>query len=178
MLDSVDLMLLKILQESGRVSQHDLARAVGLSAPAVAERLRKLEERGVITGYTAVLNPRLLGLPTTAFISLRLAGSKHSGSFRARLQEQDEIMECHAVTGEASHLLKARVESMEKLEELLGLLQSWPGVEWTRTEVALTSLKERTAVPLPALIAESPSGSAGETESAPQLLHVPFRHHS
>ncbi|CAN5751449.1 MAG: Lrp/AsnC family transcriptional regulator [Gemmatimonadetes bacterium] len=178
MYDPVDLLLLEMLQENGRVSQHDLARAVGLSAPAVAERLRKLEERGVIVGYTAVLDPRQLGLPITTFISVRVTGSRHFGGFRARVEEQDEIVECHAVTGDASHLLKARLESVEKLERLLAFIQSWPGVEWTRTSMALSALKERGAIPLPASIAEGTSGSAGEMESAPQLLHVPFRHHS
>jgi Lrp/AsnC family transcriptional regulator, leucine-responsive regulatory protein len=177
-LDAVDLVLLEMLQRNGRVSQHDLARAVGLSAPAVAERLRKLEERGVIVGYTAVLDPRRLGLPLTVFIAVRVSGAKPHGGFRARVEEQDEIVECHAVTGEASHLLKARVESVDGLEALLTAVQSWPGVEWTRTSMALSTLKEGAAIPLPALIAEGAPGLTGETESAPQLLHVPFRHHS
>ncbi len=86
MYDSVDLLLLEMLQENGRVSQHDLARAVGLSAPPVAERLRKLEERGVIVGYTAVLDPRRLGLPITTFISVRVTGSRHFVGFRARVE--------------------------------------------------------------------------------------------
>jgi Lrp/AsnC family transcriptional regulator, leucine-responsive regulatory protein len=178
MYDPVDLLLLEMLQENGRVSQHDLARAVGLSAPAVAERLRKLEERGVILGYTAVLDPKRLGRPLTTFIAVRVSGSRRSGGFRTRVEEQEDIVECHAVTGDASYLLKARVESVEALEELLASVQSWPGVEWTRTSMALSTLKERAATPLPALIAEGAPGSAGEPGTAPHLLHVPFRHQS
>ncbi|CAN5685977.1 Lrp/AsnC family transcriptional regulator [soil metagenome] len=173
-LDAIDRVLLKMLQLNGRVSQHDMARAVSLSAPAVAERLRKLEERGVIAGYTVLLNPQALGRDLTAFISVGVAGSRHFSAFRAHVEEQAEITECHAVTGEASHLLKARVGSARDLEDLLAAIQSWPGVQWTRTSVALSTVKETWAVPLSD---EMEEGAAG-TGATSRLLHVPFRHHS
>ncbi|HEU4561423.1 MAG TPA: Lrp/AsnC family transcriptional regulator, partial [Longimicrobium sp.] len=76
-LDETDMRLLEMLQEHGRTSQHDLAQAVGLSSPAVGERLRKLEERGIIRGFTAVVDPKLLGRDVTAFIFVGINGSHH-----------------------------------------------------------------------------------------------------
>jgi Lrp/AsnC family transcriptional regulator, leucine-responsive regulatory protein len=173
-MDPIDLVLLRMLQQNGRVSQHDLARAVALSAPAVAERLRKLEERGVIAGYTVLLDPQALGVELAAFISVGVAGSRHFSTFRARVEEQTEITECHAITGEASHLLKVRVASARDLEDLLATIQSWPGVQWTRTSVVLSTVKETWSVPLPESAEEVAAGSGATS----RLLHVPFRHHS
>jgi Lrp/AsnC family transcriptional regulator, leucine-responsive regulatory protein len=174
-LDAADLVLLEMLQRNGRVSQHDLARAVGLSAPAVAERLRKLEDRGVIVRYTAILDGGKLGRGVTAYVSVGMSGSRGYPGLRDRIEEQDEIVECHAVTGDASHLLKVRVGGTSELEALLAEIQSWPGVLWTKTSVVLSAVKEATAVPLPDLPADGDSGAGVSTT---QLLHVPFRHHS
>jgi Lrp/AsnC family transcriptional regulator, leucine-responsive regulatory protein len=175
--DGVDLVLLEMLQRNGRVSQHDLARAVGLSAPAVADRLRKLEERGVITGYTALLNADKLGRGLTAFVFVGVAGSRHFAGFRDRIEDESAVVECHSVTGEASHLLKVKVSSTRALEALLEEVQGWPGVQWTRTNVVMSSIKESTAVPLPEEMDEGAPGP-GSGGTAPQLLHVPFRHHT
>jgi Lrp/AsnC family transcriptional regulator, leucine-responsive regulatory protein len=178
-LDGVDLTLLAMLQENGRISQHELARAVGLSAPAVADRVRKLEERGVIVGYAALLDARRLGRDVTAFIAVGIAGSKHFAPFVTRVEEHPAILECHAVTGEGSHLLKVRVESTAALELLLAEVQSWPGVQWTTTSVVLSTVKEGLAVPLPGAVAEAAQGSQGHgPDAATQMLHVPFRHHT
>jgi Lrp/AsnC family transcriptional regulator, leucine-responsive regulatory protein len=173
-LDVIDLTLLDLVQRNGRVSQHDLARAVGLSAPAVAERLRKLEERGVIRGYTAILDPERLGRGLASFIFVGVSGSRHFAAFRARVEEEPSIVECSSVTGEASHILKVRVASTRALEALLAEIQGWPGVQWTRTSVVMSALKEETAVPLPEEMDEGSQGAGG----ASQLLHVPFRHHT
>src|SRR5688500_13543138 len=107
-LDEIDLKLLDLLQEDGRMSQHDLAESVGLSSPATGERLRKLEERGVIRGFTAVLDPKLLGRDVTAFIAVGIDGSRYYPEFVAQAQAHPEILECHAVTGQGSHLIKIR----------------------------------------------------------------------
>ncbi len=176
-MDEVDLVLLAMLQRNGRVSQHDLARTVGLSAPAVADRLRKLEERGVITGFTALLDPAKLGRGLTAFVFVGVAGSRHFAGFRDRVDGEAAVVECHSVTGEASHLLKVRVSSTRELEALLEEVQGWPGVQWTRTNVVMSALKESTAVPLPEETEEGGSGP-GSGGTASQLLHVPFRHHT
>jgi Lrp/AsnC family leucine-responsive transcriptional regulator len=148
-LDEIDLKLLALLQEDGRMSQHDLAEAVGLSSPATGERLRKLEERGVIRGFTAILDPKLLGRDVTAFIAVGIDGSKFYPEFVERAKEHPEILECHAVTGQGSHLIKIRTGDTSTLERLLAEIQSWPGVHWTTTSIVLSSLKESTRLTVP-----------------------------
>lgn len=174
-MDSIDFRILGMLQDNGRVSQHDIARAVGLSAPAVSDRVRKLEERGVIRGYTALLDPRALGQDITAFIAVGINGSKHYGSFRGRVMELAEVAECHSVTGEGSHLLKVRVGNTAGLEALLAELQSWPGVQWTTTSLVLSSVKESTEVQLPG-VPRSARGGDDDEPGPGDLLVVPFRH--
>ena len=145
-LDDIDLKLLMLLQDDGRMSQHDLAEAVGLSSPATGERLRKLEEKGVIRGFTALLDPKLLGRDVTAFIAVGIDGSRFYPEFVEHAQLHPEIMECHAVTGQGSHLLKIRTSDTSTLERLLAEIQSWPGVHWTTTSIVLSALKESTRV--------------------------------
>jgi Lrp/AsnC family leucine-responsive transcriptional regulator len=145
-LDDIDAKLLEILQRKGRTSRIDLAESVGFSVPSVSERLRKLEESGHITGYHASVNPAKLGIDICAFITVTLNSSKQFAQFIEHARAVDEILECHAVTGEGSHLLKVRTENTESLERLLGRIQSWPGVLATRTNLVLSSSKETTRV--------------------------------
>ena len=147
-LDDIDLRLLELLQENGRTSQHDLALAVGLSSPAVGERLRKLEERGIIRQFTAVADPKMLGRDVTAFIFVGINGSHFYPEFRERVTEHPEVLECHSVTGQGSHLLKIRTDSTSTLEGLLAEIQSWPGVQWTTTSIVLSTIKETAALKL------------------------------
>ena len=143
-LDEIDYKLLALLQEDGRTSQHDLAEAVGLSSPSTGERLKKLVEHGVIRGFTAVLDHKALGQDVTAFITVGMDGSDHYEAFVEQTHEAPEVMECHAVTGEGSHVLKVRTASTSSLEQLLGRVQGWPGVAWTSTSVVLSIGKEST----------------------------------
>lgn len=141
-LDEIDFKLMTLLQGDGRMSQHDLAESVGLSSPATGERLRKLEERGIIRGFTAVLDHKLLGYDVTAFISVGIDGSRDYPDFVKEARAHPEIQECHAVTGQGSHLLKVRTRDTSTLERLLAEIQSWPGVHWTTTSIVLSALKE------------------------------------
>jgi len=176
-IDKIDAQLLELLQENGRISQHDLAKTVGLSAPAVGERLRKLEERGIIRQFTAVLESKLLGRDITAFIAVGISGSRYYGDFRTRATELPEVLECHSVTGQGSHLLKIRVENTSALEQLLSELQAWPGVQWTTTSLVLSTSKETTALALaPSIEAHGRDPLDGPVGPG-DLLHVPFRHH-
>lgn len=176
-MDAIDVRLVSLLQESGRISQNDLAHAVGLSAPAVAERIRKLEDRGVIRQYTAVVDANAIGLDVTAFISVVINGSKYYSMFSQRVQERPEILECHSVTGMGSHLLKVRTNTTSSLERLLSDIQSWPGVQSTTTSVVLSTSKEVVGPPLEEISREILSKDGREDTAEPATwLHVPFRH--
>lgn len=147
-LDDIDIRLLEMLQENGRTSQHDLAQDVGLSSPAVGERLRKLEERGIIRQFTVLVDPRRVGRDVTAFIFVGINGSSFYPEFRQHVHDHPEVLECHSVTGQGSHLLKIRTDSTSTLESLLAEIQSWPGVQWTTTSIVLSTVKETSALSL------------------------------
>ncbi len=142
MLDEIDLKILEILQKNGRIRRNDLAEAVGLSTPSASERLRKIEETGYITGYFAKVDPKRLGKDVTAFILVTVDSSKHYSSFIEHANTTDEILECHAVTGEGTHLLKIRTENTSTLEKFLSKIQAWAGVVGTLTSVVLSTSKE------------------------------------
>lgn len=147
-LDAVDLQILEVLQAQGRTKRNELADTVKLSIPAVSERLRKLEERGIIRSFNAVLEARKVGLEVTAFIFVMAESSTFYPEIIKRATAHEEILECHAITGEGSHILKARTRSTATLEKLLSQIQSWPGVKNTRTSIVLSSPKETTVLPL------------------------------
>ena len=143
-----DLDILAALQENGRSSLGSIATRVGLSSPATAERIRKMEDRGVIRGYSVHVSPASLALDITAIIQVRVDSSTHYPKFLKKATAHEEILECHAITGEASHLLKIRTRNTETLERLLGELQSWPGVKASRTNLVLSTHKEENVLPL------------------------------
>lgn len=142
MIDEIDAKILEILQRSGRTRRNDLAEAVGLSLPSVSDRLRKLEEHGIVTGYFAAVDPKKLGKDITAFIFVTVDSSKHYAAFLEHAHGIDEILECHAITGEGSHLLKVRTTNTASLERLLARIQAWNGVVATRTNLVLSTTKE------------------------------------
>lgn len=142
MLDEIDVKILDILQKNGRTRRNDLAERVGLSLPAVSERLRKLEEGGIIKGYFAKVDHKLVGKDVTAYVVVTVDSSKHYASFVEHVNNVDEILECHAITGEGTHLLKVRTENTAGLEKLLGKIQAWVGVVKTTTSLVLSSPKE------------------------------------
>lgn len=141
-LDEIDIKILDILQRNGRTRRNDLAESVGLSLPSVSERLRKLEERGYIIGYYAKVDHKKLGKDITAFILVTVDSSRHYRQFIEHANATDEVLECHAITGEGTHLLKIRTDSASTLEKLLSKIQSWQGVIRTLTSVVLSTPKE------------------------------------
>ncbi len=147
-LDAVDLQILEVLQARGRTKRNELADTVKLSIPAVSERLRKLEDRGIIRSFNAVVEARKVGLEVTAFIFVMAESSTFYPEIIKQATVHEEILECHAITGEGSHILKARTRSTASLEKLLSQIQSWPGVTNTRTSIVLSSPKETTVLPL------------------------------
>ncbi len=142
MLDDIDVKILDILQKSGRTKRNDLAAAVGLSLPSVSDRLKKLEENGIITGYFTTVDYKRLGKDITAFIFVTVDSSKHYNSFLEHAKSLDDILECHAITGEGSHILKIRTANTVSLEKLLAKIQAWTGVISTRTNLVLSTSKE------------------------------------
>jgi Lrp/AsnC family leucine-responsive transcriptional regulator len=119
MLDRTDWRLLEELQRDGRASYADLARVVAMSPSAVAERVRRLEEAGVIAGYRATIDPERVGLSVMAFVRLRYATGNYR-PFHALLDSTPEVIEAHHVTGEDCFVLKVIVRSMRHLEEVTG----------------------------------------------------------
>jgi Lrp/AsnC family leucine-responsive transcriptional regulator len=146
MLDDIDQKILETIQKQGRMRRNDLAERVGLSLPSVSERLRKLEEAGIISGYFAKLNYQMLGKDITAFVLATVDSSKHYTAFVEHVQGVDDVLECHAITGEGTHLLKIRTENTTSLEKLLAKIQSWSGVVKTTTSVVLSTPKETSVI--------------------------------
>src|SRR5580700_2936919 len=146
-MDNVDLRIVDLLQQNGRATQLELAKAVGLSQPAVAERIRKLEERGVITGYVARVDAAALGVDITAFVGVGIEHPKFFEGFAKKVKGLDEILECHRVAGDDSYLLKIKTRNPRTLDRLLvQVLRTIPGVTRTHTTIVLASIKEESHV--------------------------------
>lgn len=148
MLDKIDLKILDILQESGRTKRNVIAEKVGLSLPSVSDRLNKLEEHEIIEGYYTKLNRKAFGYDLMAFITVVTASSKNYEALIENANKVPEIVECHSVLGEGSHILKAIVKDSSALEALLGKIQSWQGVNRTITSLVLSTSKETTKINL------------------------------
>jgi Lrp/AsnC family leucine-responsive transcriptional regulator len=146
-IDEIDAKILELLQRSGRMKRSDVAEEVDLSISAVSERMRKLEERGVIEGYTAVVDAKRLRLDITAFIRVSVDGSEHYPEFVSRVTDMEHVLELHSITGEGSHLMKVRVKDTTYLERFLSEIQALPGVSRTTTSIVLSTFKETRAVP-------------------------------
>ncbi len=146
MLDDLDSQILNTLQLKGRTKRNELAEMVGLSVPSISERLKKLEENNIIEGYFTRVNRHAFGLDILAFIYVIMESSKHYKDLIKKVEKHRQILECHSVLGEGSHLLKVLVRNTEALEKLLGEIQSWPGVISTKTTYVLSTSKETTAI--------------------------------
>jgi Lrp/AsnC family leucine-responsive transcriptional regulator len=150
MLSAIDSKLLNRLMQQGRASWAELAEELKLSPPAAAERTRKLEERGVIRGYAAVVDPPSVGYDLTAFVAVTLERPHHRGKFLTSvLHKFPEIVECHHVAGDYDYLLKVRCRGTSDLDDLLSnRLKGLPGIARTRTTIVLSTLKETVVTPL------------------------------
>jgi Lrp/AsnC family transcriptional regulator, leucine-responsive regulatory protein len=149
-MDRINLQLIDRLQRDGRATQLELAREVGLSQPAVAERVRKLEERGVITGYVARVDAHQLGVDIAAFIGVGIEHPKYFSAFVKKVEDLEEVLECHRVAGDDSFLLKVKTRNTRTLDRfLVETLRTMPGVTRTHTTIVLASIKEETRVAVP-----------------------------
>jgi Lrp/AsnC family leucine-responsive transcriptional regulator len=147
-LDDVDRKLLEILQKDGRTTYGDLSEAVGLAASSVNERVRKLHEQGIIEAVQAHVSPEALRLELLAFIFVGWNEPSVEPRFLARIAQEQQILECHHVTGAWNYLLKVRVRNTRMLEGLLAnVIKAVSGVERTETLIVLSSTKETSILP-------------------------------
>lgn len=145
-LDEVDLQILALLQQHCKMPLAKIGQRVGLSAPAVVERIKKLEDGGVITGYTALLDARRLGCDITAFIGVLTEHPKSIRDVEQQIETRAEVLECHHVTGAYTLLLKVKTANTTTLEELISHMRSIEGVSRTETMVVLSTHTERQLV--------------------------------
>lgn len=155
-LDGIDLSILELLQDNCKQSLAAIGEKVGLSAPAVVDRIHKLEDAGVILGYAALLDARRLGKDVTAFIGVKVSHPRHIEAFEREIPALDEVLECHHVTGGHTMMLKVKTGNTATLERLIDRVRSLEGVTETQTMVVLSTQTERPRLALP-----------GEEESAP-----------
>lgn len=158
----IDWQIIQILQEDGKTTYGDLAKRVGLSQAAVHERVKKLEARGVIKGYRAVVDADALGYGVVAFVFVDNAAFDIP-DFTERLQALPNVLECHAVAGEWAYLLKVRAETTVDLERVLHQIRTMNDVHRTHSVIGLSTAFETTLLPMPA---EQPAAD----EEPPQTI--------
>ncbi len=143
-MDEMAWRILAELQADARLSFSELGRKIGLSTPATAERVRRLEDMGVIRGYSVIVDPERVGLSVGAFIRIRLAGPETlAKKLTAALEQMPEVLECHRCTGDESFVLKVRVASVGELEALIDKLSPFGA---TSTSLILSSPVERKTI--------------------------------
>lgn len=147
-LDAIDARLLQELQADAKISLKAVGERVGLSAPAVMERLRKMEQAGVIQGYHAQVDARKVGLDVAAFIGVSIGDPSHLRAFEEYVDNEARILECHHVTGGHTLLLKVRAINTAALETLISTIRALDGVDGTETMVILSTRIERIPLPL------------------------------
>lgn len=150
-LDMHDLKILDVLQRDGRISVSDLARQINLSSTPCAQRLRKLEMRGYISGYKAIVEPGAIGLDLLVFIQVTLKETDETTlrSFNSAIGRVENVLECHMVGGDFDYLLKARISGMSDYRKLLGgEIGSLPMVQGTHSYFVMEEVKDGTPLPL------------------------------
>src|ERR1700687_3465156 len=150
-LKSLDVKALKLLMRNGRATWAELGHLLGLSAPSAADRVRKLERRGVIRGYAALVDPASAGHPLTAYVSVSLASHRDRAAFLRAICKMENVAECHHVAGDDDYLLKVRCRGTQDLDHLLAQgLTDKLRVARTRTTIVLSTAKESVRVPIDA----------------------------
>jgi Lrp/AsnC family transcriptional regulator, leucine-responsive regulatory protein len=153
-LDETDREILRLLQENARLSNAAIARRVGMAPSAVFQRLRKLEERGVVRGYSSRLNARALGFGLVAFIMVQTRDNSPEYDTGALLSALPQVQEVHRVVGEDCFVVKVRVHDTDELAELLEhRIQVIPSIASTRTTIVVKTLKESADLPIDGALA-------------------------
>ena len=151
-LDKIDMAILTIVQQDGRIAMKDLAERVGLSLTPCIERIKRMERDGVIMGYHAHVNPRALGLQILVFVEITLhqKSEKAFERFRRAIVAIPEVMECHLVSGDFDYLIKARIPEMSEYRRLLGEILHVADAAQSKSYVVMEELKETLALSVPA----------------------------
>ena len=148
-MDEIDRNITVALQLDGSAGLAELAKVAGLSVSATAERVKRLEERGVIRGWRADLDPVAAGCPLLVHILVTVAPGRDEAAFRKAMRRQEAVLECHAVTGAWTYLLKLRLPDLAALEAFLQEeLRCLPGVERVETLLAIATVKETSILPV------------------------------
>ncbi|MBI45192.1 MAG: AsnC family transcriptional regulator [Candidatus Marinimicrobia bacterium] len=142
MLDTKDKAILDILSSSGREPASSISSKIGMSVPAVIDRINKLQDSEIIVGYKAVINHAKLGMDISALITLISESSEHYYDVIKLANNAVEVVKCFATTGAGSHVLLIRTESTDSLEKFLRKIQQWPGIIRTETQLILSSNKQ------------------------------------
>ena len=140
-IDKTDKKILDILQQDGRVSASSIASDLDISIPTVTDRIKKLQDSGIIKGIHAVLDPKPLGLDVAAIITLISESSLHYKELTRAAEKTPEVLQCLSTTGKGSHMLFVVSNNSSTLEDLLRKIQSWPGVIRTETQIVLSDYK-------------------------------------
>jgi DNA-binding Lrp family transcriptional regulator len=150
-LDKIDRKIIEILQGNGRITNSELSNQIGISPPPTLERVRKLERKGVIRRYVALVDPASVGIDTFTFVEVTLIrhGRDAVTEFLATIEEHPEIMECHHITGDADFLLKIAVSNFPAYQQfVLQTLTDLPFVQNLKTMVVLSTTKNETVLPI------------------------------
>ena len=148
-MDTLDKKAIAFLMKRGRATWAELGQLLGLSAPSAAERVRKLEQQGVLCGYAALGDAASLGYPLTAYVSVSLANHRQRAAFLRAIEKIEQVAECHHVAGDDDYLLKVRCRGTQDLDHLLARqLKEKLGVARTRTTIVLSTAKESARIPI------------------------------
>ena len=145
-MDSIDYEILTCLKENSRVNATNIGERINLSTSAVIERIKKLENSGLIKQYTTIINQSILGRDLIAFITVRLEHPKYYENFVKRVKENLLITECYYIAGDFDFILKVVTDQRKSLEEILNYIKSIDGVSLTRTSVVLSENKNEVCV--------------------------------
>ncbi len=140
-MDNIDIKILSCLKENSRMNATAIGDKINLSTSAVLERIKKLESSGVIVKYTTIVDNEKIGKGITVFISVSLEHPKFDENFREVISQNEEIIECHYVTGDYDYMLKGITSSSKSLEQLINFVKSINGVSHTKTLVVMTTTK-------------------------------------
>lgn len=149
-IDDIDRRIIGIIQDDSRLTYGEIGARVGLSVSAVNDRLKKMHTQNIIKSYTAIINPRAIGIDVSAFIQVSIEKPSFFSDFISGVQKMPEVQECHHVTGAYTCLLKVRATTTAHLEKILNEgIKTLPGVVRTETQIVLSALKETTKIEEP-----------------------------